>query len=625
MASDTAPAAAPDAADTTNQPATGRFAGALTALIEPVQPARPHDLGLTDPADETTGVATPETAPGSSADYHHMDPAQAGDGASKDSKSNTQQGVMRAWLLAGAERWRKGADARNKRLDVEKARAGAMQVKESRTLNRSEKFANQPSGSGSSAANRQAKPNKPASKSSSTGAGKGGPGGAKNTQRGGGSSGPGRSGGSGASGGSGSGGAGRGGRDTKNTPRKNNPSNGSAGSGTGKGAGNHNSPSKKEKQGAGSGAGKGGDSKFSRSGNRSGTGINKKSPSAKDKLQTTTSCGDASGISTTKKDKPSRNKDAARGTGKTLRPSGSTLFGKKAPKTGDTGKGADAAKKTDDPKDSKGREQAGNDKNNGKVDLRKKTAPDTKPNAATPQTKRPRGPRVNTRESREAGYLDGTRAAKVVAHVEAWRDGAKDGWTDAKEAAARDKARLDKAHADYKGSTAPDTRERPVSATTVTPIEVTSTDAKNVHFGAGAARSSASRGEVRNFVALIARLEAKTSTMAKIADETRGLAAEAQDQASECLNLLEQAKSVKGGDKVVGTLTSLADNAKSQVAKAADVHKRALRAADSCKSLLANVRTRYEPVFKAVVDSPETRPAELKFYADHGYAPAHAA
>ncbi|MEU1098814.1 hypothetical protein ABZ389_37135, partial [Streptomyces sp. NPDC005877] len=235
------------------------------------------------------------------------------------------------------------------------------------------------------------------------------------------------------------------------------------------------------------------------------------------------------------------------------------------------------------------------------------------------------GKPYDTRESREAGHRDGVRAARIVGHLAAYKDGVKDGWGDQKAVNAQDKARLDQAHADYtktkRPDAAPEEDQDMAGGYTATPIEVVSIDAKNIQLGDGADRPVVSRGEVRNFVTFVARLEAKTDVMARVADATKGLAAEAEEQAQEVNRLLEQAKSdtTQAGENVIGKLARLADDAKAQGDKAADVHRRALRAAEACKTLLTNVRTRYEPVFRAVVDSPETRPAELSFYRDRGY------
>ena len=92
------------------------------------------------------------------------------------------------------------------------------------------------------------------------------------------------------------------------------------------------------------------------------------------------------------------------------------------------------------------------------------------------------------------------------------------------------------------------------------------------------------------------------------------LQAHADAQAANAQNLMEKARGVKGGNKLTGALTRLHDDAKTQAMEAGEIHKRAVRSADACAALLANVTTRYADMYKAVIDSPETAPAELAYY-----------
>lgn len=63
----------------------------------------------------------------------------------------------------------------------------------------------------------------------------------------------------------------------------------------------------------------------------------------------------------------------------------------------------------------------------------------------TKPTTTPPGPAVRTRPSREAGFRDGIRAAAVVGHVKAYRDGTLDGWVHRTSKDTDDKHRMDKA------------------------------------------------------------------------------------------------------------------------------------------------------------------------------------
>lgn len=152
----------------------------------------------------------------------------------------------------------------------------------------------------------------------------------------------------------------------------------------------------------------------------------------------------------------------------------------------------------------------------------------------------------------------------------------------------------------------------------VKPIEVRGVTGSHVLLGDGAGKDSMSRGEVRSLKSFERRLAAKSTTMQKVAEDTKGLKAHAEEQANKATRLLEAAKAVKGGEKLAASLAKLQEAAQVQSGKAEEIHQRAVRAADACRTVLANVETRYGGMYKAVVDSPETSPAETLFYlGDH--------
>ncbi|HET6873923.1 MAG TPA: hypothetical protein VFH70_04050 [Acidimicrobiales bacterium] len=622
MASDTVPAAVPGPAeppaDHTTQPSGQPQPGGLAGLLAPLQPARsaafslPDIPTIDDALDPAAGTAT-------SADFQNTDTPQNTTG--KDTKNARQErGIVRAWLLAGAERWRKGGDARLKRLDIEKARAQAFkearQIRETRTVNRAEKTGGGALNSSTGSSTKAGKQNNSKTSAGSTGA--------KNSTggSGGGASRSGSRGGSG--GGSSSGGAGRGGAHRPSGPTKT-PSGGSAGSsgrghggstsgtntGGGKPTGKHHGPDKPAADRKASGG-------KTPSGNSGGSGGGGKA-------------GPAGAPGKRGKDapKPHNATKAKDTTGKTPTPASGT-----APAA--TSAGSKASK--DAPASPSGR---------SKVDLKKKpksnSGKETKPTDPATKTDKTSaktaptpasagGPHVNTQSSRETGYRDGTRAAKVIAHVEAWRDGARDGWTDTRKAAAHDKARLDKAHADqtardkdqpmtqpasstdYQPHTPPKPDHAP--ATGPQPIQVTGIDATHIHLGDGADRSTLSRGEVRTLKQFERRMRPKADVMTRIGDATKALKTEAEERAKKITQLAEQAKTIKGGDQLVAKLLKFQEQAQVQVQGAEELHKRALRAAEACTTVVTNADTRYGQIYKAVIDSDLTTPAELRFYTD---------
>ncbi|KPC91358.1 hypothetical protein ADL27_30760, partial [Streptomyces sp. NRRL F-6602] len=121
-------------------------------------------------------------------------------------------------------------------------------------------------------------------------------------------------------------------------------------------------------------------------------------------------------------------------------------------------------------------------------------------------------------------------------HARAWRDGVRDGYRDTTEAAGRETARLDQAHADRKTARtteAPTMPQAQPATQTIPPkpdhqpgpqpVPVTSVDATHVHLGDGAARPSIPRGEVRTLRNFQQRLTDKTDRMTTVAEATRTL------------------------------------------------------------------------------------------------------
>ncbi|MFJ3973491.1 hypothetical protein ACIPYR_35860 [Streptomyces parvus] len=257
--------------------------------------------------------------------------------------------------------------------------------------------------------------------------------------------------------------------------------------------------------------------------------------------------------------------------------------------------------------------------------------------------------RTPLQRSRETGHGDGSAVRNAVDHMKAYAQGTKDGYQDKREENAKEHARLDQARTDHKAKaqepkqdddskkqgtavTGPGGRTIVIAppekgddgvSTDVKPLLVKEIDANTLTLGTDGARGSISRKELRNFKQYERKLEAKENHLIKVADACKSLEAAAEDEAKDCQELADQAKAVAGGEKLAAKLTKLADAAKAQAAEAAELHKRAKRAAEMCKVVLTNIGTRYAPLYKAVVDSDETKPAELRFYNDKGsYAPA---
>ncbi|MFF7631454.1 hypothetical protein [Streptomyces cyaneofuscatus] len=632
-----APATAPTA--TPAPAAAGSGAGLLASLMTPVQPARTAfsltpataPQGASQGAVQTTAQATPGgtavPAVGVSSAAFHDDTTTPNGKTASTTESTTgkaKQGMIRALVLAAATRWAKGGGTANKRLDTQKAAAQARQLKETRqvTVNRSPSTGfgggRSTSGGGSGSGSASGGGGKSLNRKSSGGA-------TKNS----GSTGPKNS---------------TGPSKTPNTPGPNGSSNrGPSGSGpSGRG-----STGGTGTQAGGTGGGK---SAGGRGQNNTGTTTGPKPVKTKD-----TSAPAKNTPPSSKNNKTSGGGGAPQGgqkgapgaagkpgkDGKTSGVPGSTKTQPQGREKGDGGKGGTAEPRipkqatssdknaggaTDTAKNTKAKLSLIKDRRNKGAAANSDTVTG-KTASPTAQTT-PDGKPLVTQPSRETGYRDGTRAGKAAAHAKAYRDGVKDGWHDTLQAADREKEQLDQAHADRKHHrNQPHESEQPVTPAPTSadhhtptapagpqPIGVTSIDATTLHLGEGSARSSVSRAEIRTLKQYERRLEERLNSLHTTADTTHKLQIHAEGQAAAALNLLEHAKSVKGGRKLAQKLARLHDDAKTQAGEAAEIHKRAVRAADACKAVLANVATRYGGIYQAVVDSPETEPAELAYY-----------
>ncbi|MFE1230582.1 hypothetical protein [Streptomyces sp. NPDC058745] len=598
MAADTAPAAVPDPRDRP-QPASAQ-PGLIASMLAAVEPARTVAHSL-DPAAAEPG----DLAAVSSAAFHDDDTTTENPKATGNSTAGRQKdSVVRAWLLAGAERWKKGAGSGIKRLEVEKARAMAQQVKETRTVtvNRTPpapaKGTSSGSSSGGGSASRGAKG--PAKSSSSTGPTP------KNTTSGAG------------------GGAGR-----TNAPA---PASGT----TIPKQTSPKPPKPVAAPAAGKSSGTSGGTSSARAGKTPGASSARdtsapagKTGSTKPTPDTAAKTAPTGKTTTATKPEALKGKQGDRGpAGTAAKPDAS----KGERKTGATTKPDTAGKPDDDTK--RPAEPAAKTTDTTKPETKKEEkAADPKAATSKPTTvakpdaekkpttaPAPTGP-LHTREARETGYRDGARAGRTAAQVRAYRDGVKDGWADTTEAAAAEKTALDQAHAarkqdrDKEPAMPAAAPPRPTRAPAV-PIPVTDIDAASVHLGPGANRTALARSEVRTLKQFERRLAGKQSALQAVAESTKGLKDHAEQQADYATRLYEAAKTVEGGAQLLADLARLQETAQAQAATAEEVHTRAVRAADSCGAVLTNVTTRYGGIYKAVVDSPLTTPADFNFYKE---------
>ncbi|GAA2264647.1 hypothetical protein GCM10010232_65990 [Streptomyces amakusaensis] len=653
MATDTAPPVpagppdppAPAAVATAPVPAgdTGIMA-ALMAAVEPARPVAGTGAGARPDGDDPAAKADPggvvdRSSPGVTSAGFKAPEDLAGAG-SDAAGTRYKEGVIKTLIRAGATRWAKGGGTANKRLDLEKARAGAHQVKETRTTtvmkspglptrNRSQEAGG---GGRNSAGNSGGNSGRSSTGNGSTGTGRGTSGG---TAGGGGrgSSGSNGSGGSGGGRGISGNGGGSSPKDTGSKAAKNSGNKGADGS-SGKAGpgGNTGKDGKSGASGSGAGSAAGGPS----GGNSGG------SKGKADKAGSSGSGGGSTAGGNSANSGGSKGKDGK--TGASGSGGGSGSGGTSGAGSGDS-KGTGA--KPDLKKGGSGRGSGGSSGSGGGSGPSSGTGKNGKTGAISHSSDGP-GSRSPLQRSRETGHGDGSKVRNAVDHVKAYAKGAKDGYQDKKEENGKEHARLDEAHTGLKakqqdpkkddpkqrgtavtgpgGQTvviAPPDEEDDGVSTDVKPLTVKEIDANTLTLGTEGARGTVSRKELRNFKQYERKLEAKENHLIKVAEACKSLEAAAQEEARDCQKLAEQAKAVEGGQKLAAKLTRLADASKAQAAEAAELRKRAQRAAEMCRVVLTNIGTRYAPLYKAVVDSDETKPAELRFYNDKGsYAPA---
>ncbi|WP_009998293.1 hypothetical protein [Streptomyces clavuligerus] len=581
---------------------------ALMAAVEPARPVGAAGAGARPDGDDPAAKADPDgvvdrSSPGVTSESVKAPEDLAGAG-SDAAGARFKEGVIKTLLRAGATRWAKGGGTANKRLDVERAKAGAHQVKETRTTTvmKSPGLPARDSSGGSGSGGR----NSSGGSGGNTG---------RNSSSGKGSTGTGR-GGSGAIGGGGRGSSG---------------ANGSGGSGGGRGTGgNSGTGSSKD---TGSNLPKDSTSKAAKdSGSKGKDGLSGNAGAGGKPGASGSGAGSAPGGSSGGNPGASKEKtDKGKGTGADLKKGGGQGPGGSSGNSGGSGPAGSSGKNG-----GTGSTSGGAGKNGGGS------------SGASGRGSNGADTRTPLQRSRETGHRDGSAVRNTVDHVKAYAKGAKDGYQDKKEENGKEHARLDEARTGHKakqqdpkkdapkqkeGTTvtapngqtiviAPPERGDDGVSTDVKPLLVKEVDANTLTLGTEA-RGPISRKELRNFKQYERKLGVKETHLVKVAEACKSLEAAAQDEARDCQKLAEQAKALEGGEKLAAKLTKLSDAAKAQAAEAAELHKRAKRAAEMCKVVLTNIGTRYAPLYKAVVDSDQTKPAELRFYNDKGsYASA---
>lgn len=123
-------------------------------------------------------------------------------------------------------------------------------------------------------------------------------------------------------------------------------------------------------------------------------------------------------------------------------------------------------------------------------------------------------------------------------------------------------------------------------------------------------------GEVstlRRFTRFLADKELETHQIADTCKQAEAVSARRVDEVQQLIEKCRNPK-IKGGTNLIGSLERLLDALTVQAKEAAQLHGNAVRGAEGLRTLNQNAEVRHGGVYKAVVDSDETSPAERAFY-----------
>ncbi|MFD6911781.1 hypothetical protein, partial [Streptomyces virginiae] len=243
---------------------------------------------------------------------------------------------------------------------------------------------------------------------------------------------------------------------------------------------------------------------------------------------------------------------------------------------------------------------------------------------------KPRKGPYTAQPAREEGFKEGAQQAADEADKAAWRDGYADGQQAIRDKAARDKAQMD-ATRDRTRGVPPVSPKPPVppQATApprpATPPVPPGPPTAAVPLGARVSGDTVqlsngktlTRGEVRSLRGFTRYLGGKQRESHQIADECQEAKTVSADRVKEIQELIERCQDpkIKGGKLLIGALQKLHEATSVQAREAEQMHVSAQRGIEALRTLSHNAEARHGGVYRAVVDSPETSPAERAFYA----------
>ncbi|MFH9125363.1 hypothetical protein [Streptomyces globisporus] len=140
-------------------------------------------------------------------------------------------------------------------------------------------------------------------------------------------------------------------------------------------------------------------------------------------------------------------------------------------------------------------------------------------------------------------------------------------------------------------------------------------DDNGVHVTTDAGKSRTySGGEVMTLTQVI-DLADGSATLCQASTETAlELMDESVELATDCDSLIAEITAKGVGTNLIGKCEYLKEHLDLQAAAAKEVHDKIQGGEEACRTASANAELRHGPIFRAVADSPLTKPAERDFY-----------
>ncbi|WP_328970396.1 hypothetical protein [Streptomyces sp. NBC_00239] len=148
------------------------------------------------------------------------------------------------------------------------------------------------------------------------------------------------------------------------------------------------------------------------------------------------------------------------------------------------------------------------------------------------------------------------------------------------------------------------------------PVPHTATvDANGVHVTTAAGKSRTySGGEVMTLTQVIDLAEGAATLCQSSLETCLELVDESAELAADCEVLIAEITEKEVGANLIGKCEYLKEQLALQAAAAQKVHDQIQGGEEACRMASANAEVRHGQIFRAVADSPLTKPAERDFY-----------